>query len=288
MADIYQEIWDADRECCGIKALAKGTKIDAHTKANGYVIVDKDYNRNRHHRVLTEMVIPDRKEASYQRVEKIFNNYTLDQTKREINTAEEEREIGGFIRAIAKSQPMLVAKDYISKQSGRKLYEDVWYDLIYRIWFEQFDMGGNKDLSGFEHVILGEQQEGRAQGYHFWYKYYVDERFWFNNQELDLINFLGLDGNGDRHCVDVVHLSYEWNAFDYEQKRFRKLTKPKGVFWVGPSVEGLMAIATVRFLPEALAPKQATINGSVYQLKLFRSPDERHLRTFYPEFIGFT
>jgi hypothetical protein len=287
VSDIYQEIWDADREYCGIKALEKGTKIDTTTKANGYVIVDKNYRGDRHHRVLTEMVIPDRKRVSYQRVEKLFNNYALDQTKCEINTPEEEREIAEFIRAIANSQPMLVARDYISKQSGRKFNQDTWYSLIHRIWFEQFCLGSNKDLSGFEHVILGEQQEGKVQGYHFWYKYYLDERFQLNNQEIDLIDFLGLDGNRDRHLPDIVHLSYEWKAFDYEQKRFRKLTKPKGVFWVGPSVEGLMAIATVRFLPEALAPKQATINGAVYQLKLFRSLDERHLRTFYPEFVSF-
>src|SRR5262245_42013018 len=85
---------------------------------------------------------------------------------------------------------------------------------------------------------------------------------------------------------DVVTLKYEVRVFDFESGRFRKLIKPIGGFHVGPSAEGLMAMGTVRCLAEANAPKKAEINGNRYNLKLFRSPNDRNLRTFFPEFAG--
>ena len=36
-------------------------------------------------------------------------------------------------------------------------------------------MGADPALSGFEHVVVGEQEGAKAQGYHFWYKYYLDD-----------------------------------------------------------------------------------------------------------------
>jgi poly(U)-specific endoribonuclease len=92
-------------------------------------------------------------------------------------------------------------------------------------------------------------------------------------------------GNPGDKTPDVVTLSYKWRAFDYKAKKFRTLTKPIGGFWVGPSAEGLMAIGTVRFLNDVFAPKKAEINNVRYNLSMFRSPNGRNLRTFFPEFV---
>lgn len=289
MSDIYQEIWDADQKHYGIKAIKKGDKIDAATKEHGYVIVDEKKSAGREHKVLVELVIPERKMVSYERLEKLLNNYTLDQTKPEVNFPAEKAEVQEFIQAIYKTEPMEVAREYVSEQSRKKITDNEWWAILERVWFEQFDMGRNKDLSGFEHVIVGEQQQGKVQGYHFWYKYYLDEHFRVNDEELDLINFIrweGKEGELRQITPDVVTLAFQWKAYDYEAKETRTLTKPIGGFWVGPSVEGLMAMGTVRFLPEAFAPKKAVINGVNYNLPMFRSSDDRNLRTFFPEFVG--
>jgi hypothetical protein len=66
----------------------------------------------------------------------------------------------------------------------------------------------------------------------------------------------------------------------------RPLTKPTGGFFVGCSVEGLLALGSVRAHVGARAPKQALINGARYDLKVFRSGNNRHVRTFYPMFKG--
>jgi hypothetical protein len=291
MGNIYQEIWDADQGYAGIKAVKKGDTIDAATKAQGYVVVDEKKGAGKDHKLIVEVVIPATKEESYTRVETLFNNYTLDQTKPEVNKADEAKEVQEFIEAVYKSPPMQVARDYVSQQylqqgvKDEELTDNEWWAILERVWFEQFDNGANQDLSGFEHVLVGEQKQGKVQGYHFWYKYYLDENFVFEGEMSDSIDFLSWQGNPGDKTPDVVTLSYKWRAFDYEKKKFRTLTKPIGGFWVGPSAEGLMAIGTVRFLNDVFAPKKAEINNVLYNLPLYRSPSDRNLRTFYPEFV---
>lgn len=85
---------------------------------------------------------------------------------------------------------------------------------------------------------------------------------------------------------EVVTLAYKWEAYDYQAKERRSLYKPIGGFWVGCSIEGLMALGTVRCLIEARAPKEAIINNAKYALKVFRSSNNQSMRTFYPEFLG--
>lgn len=286
MADIYQQIWDADQEGNGIKAISKDDPIDEATREHGYVVVDdiEVEASDKDRKVLLEVVIPEEKMSTYRLAEKLFNNYTLDQTKPENNTVDEDREIQEFLEAIVNSKPMTVARKYIAHHSGQNITEDVWWDTVQRIWFEQFDSGRNKDLSGFEHVVVGEQKGGKVQGYHFWYKYYLDEHFLFNNDEFDLIDFKGLKGQRET-SPEIVTLSYTWRAFDFERRAFRPLTKPIGGFWVGPSIEGLMAMGTIRFFPDAFIPKKALINKVEYNLQLFRNSNNRCMRTFYPEFV---
>jgi poly(U)-specific endoribonuclease len=288
MADIYQEIWNADQALSGLKAVKKGAKIDDATRAQGYVIVNEERNAGAEHRVIDEVVIPAAKQESYNLAAKLFNNYTLDQTKPERNFPEEEAEVQKFLDVVYKSAPMQLARNFVSEQSGQDVSEDQWWAILQRVWFEQYDDGRNQDLSGFEHVVVGEQKQGKVQGYHFWYKYYMDELFRRDDEddvESDLIKFIKWKNLPGDVSPEVVTLSYEWRAFDYEAEKFRKLIKPIGGFWVGPSIEGLLALGTVRFLPEAMASKQAVINGVKYKLPMFRSPNDRHLRTFYPEFV---
>jgi poly(U)-specific endoribonuclease len=82
----------------------------------------------------------------------------------------------------------------------------------------------------------------------------------------------------------VATLAYEWRAYDYETGQRRPLYEPIGGFWVGCSIEGLMALGTVRFFTRGRV--QTTINGASYQIELYRSPEGRSLRTFFPRFRG--
>lgn len=284
MSNIYQEIWDLDLKQNGIQAFAQGETLSEAQKAKGYVVVDEQIAGDKDHKLLPEVSIPKSKRTTYDLAEKLFNNYVLDQTKPETSGADEEEEVQEFIETIIKTDAMLRAREYVSERVGRAISENQWWRQLETIWFEPFDSGKNRDLSGFEHVIVGEQKQGKVQGYHFWYKYYLDENFLFDDEEMDLIDALALQGTPE-NTPESVTLSFVWRAFDYQKKTARKLTKPIGGFWVGPSIEGLMALGTVRFIAEAMAPKEAEINGHLYRLEMFRSPDDRSMRTFYPRYI---
>jgi poly(U)-specific endoribonuclease len=289
VADIYQDIWTADQAHAGVKAIRPGTAITPALAAHGYVFVHEGGNPGPDHRVLDGLVLPASKKPTYELARKLFNNYTLDQTKRENDFPDEAEEVQAFLEIVHKCPPMQVARSYVAGQMGESVSEDRWWAILERVWFERFDQGSGKDLSGFEHVVVGEQKQGKVQGYHCWFKYYLDERFRRDDAEdveTDTLKFLSWKGVPGDLSPEVVTLSYEWRAFDYEAEAFRKLTKPIGGFWVGPSVEGLMALGTVRCLAEAMAPKKALINGVKYNLPMFRSPNDRHLRTFYPEFVA--
>lgn len=286
MTDIYQAIWDADQAHAGLKAIRPMTPITPSLTSQGYVVVNESGTADANHRVIETVVIPPAKEATYKLAKALFNNYTLDQTKGENDIPEESAEVQRFLDAIHDCPPMRVAREYVASQTGEAISKDQWWAIIERLWFERFDQGSNKDLSGFEHVVVGEQKQGKVQGYHAWYKYYLDERFRRDDVDdtvTDTIKFLSWKGPAE-DSPEVVTLSYEWRAFDYEAEQFRKLIKPIGGFWIGPSIEGLLALGTIRCLPEAMAPKKAVINGVNYNLPMFRSPNDRHVRTFYPEF----
>ncbi|MEM7716754.1 MAG: lamin tail domain-containing protein [Cyanobacteria bacterium P01_A01_bin.68] len=290
--DIYQQIWDADQAGNGIRAiLPDGIKDEAA----GYVVVDENGKNNPDHVIFPEVKIPENKLATYKLCEKLLNNYALSQTQPEENTAEEIEEVQVFLNAILNSPPMKVAREYVEKQIAQTITDSRWYQILYDIWFLQYDKENNQDLSGFEHVIVGEQKGGKIGGYHFWYKYHLDDIIGFLGS--DDISYIGTryDGKNPKTgprtpqgkvVPEVVTLAYKWEAYDYQAKQRRPLYKSIGGFWVGCSIEGLMALGTVRCLIAARAPKEAIINNAKYALRVFRSPNKQSMRTFYPEFLG--
>ena len=293
MADIYQKIWTADQGHSGLEALR--ATWDPGDRA-AYVKVDTTpaQTRDPDHRLMPEVSIPDDRRETYDLCTKLFNNYALPERAREVDTPEERAERHEFIEAIRNTPPMQVAREYISERVGVNITSDRWHNLLIEQWFRTFEMGGDPELSGFEHVIVGEQEGSKVQGYHFWYKYYLDDGFARQVDGNDVL-IPGLsddrivyggskaDGSQDEYPESVT-IEYRWFAPDYDAGAIRPLYKRIGGFFVGCSVEGLMALGTVRAHVGANAPKTAVIEGARYDMKLFRSANERHIRTFYPIF----
>jgi len=175
MADIYQQIWNADQSGAGVEAIRD---TDSGDPTRGFVKVNSSLEEsNRDLRVLTEAVIPESKTRSYDLCRSLFDNYALRERDAENDTAEEREEIHDLVHAMVDSPPMQVAREYVAAQTGTSLTRERWYNTVMEMWFRTFQMGGDPHLSGFEHVVVGEQQGSKAQGYHFWYKYYLDDGF---------------------------------------------------------------------------------------------------------------
>jgi poly(U)-specific endoribonuclease len=287
--DVYQRIWDLDQAANGVPAISAEQDGD---RARGFVKVDERAGGGPEHRLFAEVHIPPHKRPSYDLCKALFDNYRLDQTKREDNRPEEAREILALLEAVADSAPMAAAREHVEARDGTRYSRDAWQELIFDVWFRQFDDGRNVDLSGFEHVAVGEQRGGKVNGHHFWYKYYLDDWAAFSGE--DDIDYDGTRYDGPHrregrltpigHEVpEVVTLAYSWEAYDYETRQRRALYKPIGGFWVGCSIEGLLALGTVRFFEHQV---ETTINGARYEIELHRSPDGKSLRTFFPRFLG--
>ncbi len=295
MAGIYQEIWNADQNQNGVDAILD---TENGSQEHGFVKVNTslDSNSDKGLRVLTDVHIPEHKKHTYNLCRKLFNNFTLAEPMPEFDTAEERQETHDFVAAILETEPMEVARAYIERESNATITRERWHNTIIEMWFRRFSSGGDPALSGFEHVIVGEQEKSKVQGYHFWWKYYLDDGFarigddgipGFSGLVDDRITYHGSKMKAEQaQFPESVTISYGWNAPDYEKKAMRPLFKKIGGFFVGCSVEGLIALGTVRAHKGIRAPRIAVIEGARYEMKLFHSPNGQHIRTFYPMFLG--
>ncbi len=297
MAGIYQEIWNADQSQNGVEAILDtetGSQDQGYVKVNSRLDADSDPDL----RVLTEVHIPPHKTRTYDLCRKLFNNYALAEPMPEFDTHQERQEVHNFVTAIVETEPMEVARRYVARETASTVSLERWYNTIIEMWFRRFSSGGDPALSGFEHVVVGEQERSKVQGYHFWWKYYLDDGLAHEvddgmptpdlpGLENDRITYHGSKLKaGQLQFPESVTISYRWHAPDYENFVFRPLFKKIGGFFVGCSVEGLMALGTVRAHKGVHAPRVAVIEGARYDMKLYHSPNGQHIRTFYPIFQG--
>ncbi len=280
----YQGVWDADQSHRGVPAIVSRGRGSTTT---GYVRVDERAGKDPDHRVIAEVVIPDDKRLTYDLAKALFDNYRLDQTKHEDMTQPEAEEMLALLEAVTDSAPMEAARDFLGERRNDAYSRDEFQNLMFDIWFRQYDMGRNVDLSGFEHVVVGEQKAGTVGGYHFWYRYYLDDFGLLGTG--DDIDFAGTKYPGrlieaGRATPEVVTLSYRWRAEDHDQGAERPLFKPVGGFWVGCSVEGLMALGMLRFFERGGV--ETVINRARYEIDLYKSPDRQSIRSYFPIFKG--
>lgn len=296
MSDIYQTLWSIDQAGNGLPPILSGQAGDT---AVGFVEVDPNWatSTDPDFQLMPNVEIPASKAATYELCRKLFNNYALPERDEETDTPQERTERHNFVEAIIATDVMEAARDYIATQTGEAISAERWHNVLMDHWFRPFSQGGDPALTGFEHVIVGEQEKGKVQGYHFWYKYFLDDGFARsiddglpNTASLpdDRITFGKSRGSAQQATFpESVTMQFRWDAPDYERGgALRPLFKKIGGFFVGCSVEGLMALGTVRAHLGADAPKNAIIEGAEYQMKLFTSSNGRHIRTFYPVFKG--
>lgn len=310
--NLYQQIWDADQALNGVPPILSSTGVG--NKTDGYVKIEEiNITNGRNHRLLTEVEIPESKQATYKLCQKLFDNYTLDGSKREKTfTTDEFFENYKFIEAVKDLSPMKIARDFIAEKlvaNGKidnvsDMTDFLWTYTLTTLWFREFQTTSEApSRNGFEHVFVGEQSKSKKGdkigGYHFWHKYWLDDggTDLDDKEGEDRISFESLkydrvEGPGEL-VPEVATFSYDWLAKDFEGGSDQNISKGVGGFFVGCSPEGLMAIATARFYDDEVVNKRdILINGNEYELKLFKDdynfgkPDARigevSINTFYP------
>ncbi len=298
MSTIYQDIWNADQAHNGIAALRPG---EDKNHDRGFVIVNELATRvDDDHRVIQDVVIPESKQTTYQRCEALFDNYALERRLREDHRFDESEEENQFIDAIIDTPPIQLARRFLESSLGVTISNNTLAAMITETWFSIGRAGSQPDASGFEHVFVGEQggKPSHVGGYHFWYKYWIDDggQSVSGDTPTDRIRYLGTQyGKAEQPdkgilIPEVITLQLEWDAPPGDinnpgNLQSKRLKKPIGGFFVGISPEGLIALGLVRARSASIG-KLATINGADYQLDLHRlDQNPKAIRTFFPRFI---
>ncbi|MEM5627591.1 hypothetical protein AAHB47_30825 [Bacillus wiedmannii] len=160
MSNIYQEIWDADMLGNGIQPTFNKDNVDNN---KGYVLVEPTKVRTKEekqdHMLIKEVHIPNSKIRSYDLVKKLFNNFFLNPHLREDNTVEEQKEVDELLKYAIQSNPMKLCRTFVETRKGTSLSDEQWYTYLHNIWFLQFNSKSGVNLSGFEHVFVGEKRK---------------------------------------------------------------------------------------------------------------------------------
>ncbi|MBY0099570.1 hypothetical protein [Mesobacillus maritimus] len=277
--DIYQKVWEVDMQSNGVIPILPEETRDS---SKGYVVVDHDI-RSPEHRVLKDVHIPEGKRRSYQLVEKLFDNYTLNQYSREKETRKEFSEVKEFLTTIIQSPPIQLARRFVEEKLNKTFNDLQWFTYLQQLWFRKFDLESGRDISGFEHVFVGEQKRKLLLGHHFWYKYWLEENGKLNHLHIDQIEMKdNLPYTREPGTPYIITAGYRLKAFDMEKKHFVKISKSRCGFFIGTSPEGILALGTIRALFPEDAPHYISFNGTPYKLEMYLSPDGKSIRTFYP------
>ncbi|HSQ89718.1 hypothetical protein [Romboutsia sp.] len=319
--NIYQEIWNSDLKNSGIKPLIEGLSDNQKNEEIGYIIVDlkpkpeKVQGSNRKEiTIFKECYIPqiEKKENpnSYELFKKLLDNYILNKYKEERTTIEQIKEKDELLDYVIESDVMKLAKQYLDKKLDQSCTEEEWKQLQNNIWFNHND---NKDAcSGFEHIFIGEQGDGigkskkkfKLGGNHFWYHYLLYDGNYDKYHIEDTIicfRYTEVQMSEVSELAEVIAIEYQYIAKDSQNRRGVKLYKSSGGFFIGISVEGLMAITTVAIIDSIINYSEnikITINNEIYNLVIILAEDsdfnddllERlksvKLKTSYPKIIN--
>lgn len=311
MSDIYQRLWDGDRNKFSVSSRQESGEwenenadilLDEQVQASGDRTIDLAENPL-FYRVNEEKLAG----PTYAKFIKLLDNYVVSTRGTEEMTSEESGEIDEFLDEIMGTPPMAIALDYIGNELKINISEIELREKLAQIWFKPYTnyYYGNQTeyASGFEHTFVGEGKyyksfrdevsQGKVSGYHSWIKFYLDEK-------KKRVNYWGYkydrQGNAGAKNPRMVTLQMEWNYADKQSNQIAKLFKEESGFFVGTSPECEMAMGTVMYY-ESLSgnlredSQHTTLDDANYKLVLLRNTEQDggkgvYIRSFFPIFMG--
>ncbi|DBA04172.1 TPA: hypothetical protein N0F65_004280, partial [Lagenidium giganteum] len=169
----------------------------------------------------------------------LLDNYERGTGIAETVTEEELVENNLFLNAVIESAPMQYAYNWLVKNkkfSGDQRQFKRKLDLI---WFGLYRRQAANDSSGFEHVFVGEEKDGKVCGCHNWIQIYNEERC----GRLDYRGFIRPKARGRRVVDPMNHEQLVTIQFMWDRE-----IKPVSTSLIGVSPEFEMALYTLCFL----------------------------------------
>lgn len=195
--------------------------------------------------------LPPSYEATFKLAEKFDPRVGFDSME------EHDADIDAYLNSIA-NDPVI---QYALKQTNTGIND------LKKNWFGQGD--------AFKHVICGEVKGGDVSGYHFWYKFYRDER----QGEIEL---------GKTFAISKFAYTGQFDWDPDGNGPMNQVTKDKGGFVVGNSAQAILALGHIAVecakkvgRPPAALEFDADINGQSFRWQVYCVNGS--LRTLYPK-----
>ncbi|KAG1706503.1 hypothetical protein DVH05_001651 [Phytophthora capsici] len=169
----------------------------------------------------------------------LLDNYERETGVTERVTPQELAENNAFLNAVIETAPMRYAHAWLVK--NKKFTGDMkdFKKKLEFIWFGLYRREVRNDSSGFEHVFVGEEKNGKICGCHNWLQVYNEER----NGRIDYRGYIRPRQRGCKFMEP--HNKEQLITFQFQ---WEDEMKPVSTSLIGVSPEFEMALYTMCFL----------------------------------------
>lgn len=176
---------------------------------------------------------------TYASFRRLLDNYTAQTGVPEVVSPDELSEQATFLAAIYDTPCIQFAHQWLlaNSHTSAETAED-FQQALHDIWFRLYSRDASRDSSAFEHVFIGELDDGKVKGLHNFYQVYVEEK----RANFNYIGYLDPRGAPSSYppptTQQFITVRFEWLG----------QVKPVSSMFVGPSPEFEFALYTMLFL----------------------------------------
>jgi poly(U)-specific endoribonuclease len=207
----------------------------------------------------------------------LLDNYERSTGEKEIVTDQEHKENWTFLDAICDTPCMQYVHNYLVSKNKSERSPEAFKKQLYGLWFELYRREGYDDSSGFEHVFVGEEKDGKVIGFHNWIQFFIEEmkgtvdykgyilpRRMHRNTQLP---------DGDEH---IISLQFSWEAE----------LKNVSTSFIGVSPEFEVALYTLMFLASG-ERTEVTLDDFRVAIRCYHIKTRKGVRigTSFPELL---
>eukprot|EP00232_Nephroselmis_pyriformis_P005060 CAMPEP_0182905624 /NCGR_PEP_ID=MMETSP0034_2-20130328/33092_1 /TAXON_ID=156128 /ORGANISM="Nephroselmis pyriformis, Strain CCMP717" /LENGTH=290 /DNA_ID=CAMNT_0025041083 /DNA_START=25 /DNA_END=897 /DNA_ORIENTATION=+ len=213
----------------------------------------------------------------------LLDNYERETGVAEVVTHQERREMYSFLETMMDTDVMRYCHKFLAANGKAEEDEQAFKKQLYQAWFYPYRREGRgNDSSGFEHVFVGEERDGKIIGFHNWIQFYIEEY----KGNVDYQGFIlprrrtGSEEDEPDGDERLISIQFAWDG-DGDAETETKLVSS---MLVGTSPEFEFALYTLCFFNEQ---DETELELGEYDLKIvchrIRSKYGDKIASAYPE-----
>lgn len=202
----------------------------------------------------------------------LLDNYERTTGVAEKVTQQEQAEEMAFLNAVTATPPMQYVHQYLARKNLVAVQVEEFKRQLHQMWFSPYSRSNVRDdTCGFEHVFVGEVDEGKVVGFHNWIQFHFEERA----QRVNYLGYLlprGRQGEGQVQADEserLISLQFAWGP---ERKEVSSI-------FIGTSPEFELALYTLCFVAGA-EENIVTIAGYEVKIRTY------HIHSKYGDKVG--